>query len=248
MSYWFLRHRTIRCQGKSWEKDKYNWDPQGLGDSLIHSAYVYLYKRDLDLLRNIIVCLKLGKRWNNQSNPPDYARGYRSQYSMTRDVYIVCYSVLHLTGTWIPTPRERIPWYLWRPDFYFWMKFITTKDKKYIPRYEWWAVLNIRLFGRFLPVFAKLLAGWMSYTTQSEKVKNELKKRIPEWHLLLRCLVGDEPELKEIREYLSRQGFTWTSETGNKDRTPLPLDEDYYVDKDLLIWIYQDAFEKKETV
>lgn len=235
MSYWYKKYNTIRCRSKSWEKEQHGFLPEGLSDSLIHSAYVYLYTGDVDLLRNITWCLKKGKRWNDKSDPSEGVN-YRSQYSMTRDIYIACLSVLILTGDWIP--EFKVKRKLWRPDFYFWIQWVRTKKDKYLKRYGWWAILNICLFGRFMPMYAKLLAGWMAYTTESKKVQNGLKKHVPEWNYLLRCLVGDKPDEQDVREYISREGFCWTSETGKKDNVELPLGNDYYVDKDLLIWIY----------
>jgi len=247
MSYWYKQNKTIRCRSKSWELNKYNWAPEGLGDSLIFSAYAYLVTRDPELLENIIECLEQGKRWNDESNPPPFAWGYRSQYSMTRDVYIVCLSVLYLTDNLWIIERIRIPWWLWRPDFYFWFKSMLAyekgeieKDLRYMLKYKRWALINLLLFGWQMPMYAKLLAAWMARTAGGDKVFKQLLKNIPKWNLLIRTICGDKPDLKQVREYVPVEGFRWQGDRWRKDKKPIPFEEKYHIDKDLLIYAWEN--------
>jgi len=109
---------------KQWEYDLYGFYPSGLSDLIYNTLRVILETNDTSEWadNSFIECFKLlsqNKRWPDRMNQPavEGKKPYRSQYSMTRDPFVLFYAcAVHLNRkTFIKT---KPPWWLYRPELW----------------------------------------------------------------------------------------------------------------------------------
>ena len=218
---------------------------KGIGDLLFRSALFALARRDYRLLFSCYKLTKQRKRWPDGLGFPT-AEEHRNQNRMTRDPYWVFWAACFLMNKPHYIEATKPPWSIWRPHFTAYRKFCITRDEKYKRRYEFWqGVSNFLSFNKepAFSVFLDCLAAW---AIDSTKVQVRVMKNVPEWNLCCRQLIIHPDWLKDrekVEAYLPREGFLWQSETFKDDRR-LPLDQEYYLDKDLLDFVFNTNLDR----
>lgn len=222
---------------------------KGIGDLLFRSALFAMARRDYRLLFSCYILIKQRKRWPDSLGIP-IAEEHRNQNRMTRDPYWVFWAASYLMNKPHYIEATPPPWYIWRPHFMAWRQYLLTRDKKYKRRYEFWhRVGTFFSFGR-KPAFAVFLDCLAAWVADSAKVQVRLFKHIPEWNLCCRQMVLHPNWLKDedkITAYLPREGFLWQAEE-YYDNRKLPLDQEYYLDKEALWFFWMENLKKYDIV
>lgn len=244
-NYYYLDEGLLRAHSPDWEIRRDGEASDGIGDLIGRSAKAALAYNDPTMLKSCINLLKKGMRWPDSMSPKNMARNRldhqwskwmhklgkqkyvkcRPQGSITRDPYVgvICACQL-MPGFWQSIRTLKIPWYLNRPDLYFWKRYL--EKGKYKRQYEWWALLGL---NKKTPVFVLYHIAWMAYVADSEKIKDKLFKYLPHWNILLRVLcVGLAIPWEHTEDYRAKSNYQWQRP---KWDTP-PEDSIYYLDKD----------------
>ena len=169
---------------------------------------------------------------------------------MTRDPYWTFWSAAYIMNNPHYIEATKPPWYIWRPHFIAWRRYLITKKKKYKRRYEFWhGISNFFSFGK-KPAFAIFLNCLAAWIIDSKKVQRRMFKHVPEWNLCCRQLILHPDWLKDedkINAYLPREGFLWQSEVYKDDRL-LPLDQEYYLDKETLWFVWMENLKRHDII
>ena len=275
MSYWYVDRKYLRARTNqaSWYD---GFKPDAIGDMIFHMALWAIITGDDEILMLCIQLLKEGKRWPDIFNDKDHIAKnrldkwlhplkYRWQYGMTRDpiIMVIC-AMVHLGCVWEKEIyRIKIPWYLQRPNLKNWHKYLSTGEIKYKKKYEFWAGLEITLFGWTYKNYAIHLACWKAYTIDSDKIKKKLHKHIDYWNLLQRLLTGKYTDKLNfsvmISSYIAKIGYQWSGgkwippqvwddsgywndDTFWIDGPALLSDDPIKLDKDILLTMYKHIF------
>ena len=181
---------------------------------------------------------------------------YRPQKSITRDPYIGVICAIELMP-YFPLDtikRIKIPWYLYLNaiDLYHWKKYLETGLDRHKRKYEWWALVNLKLsqilykfVTRKMPMFALYHVAWMAYVAKSTKLQDKVQKFMPQhppWNLLIWALTTHTKLFswrlikQRAEEYKPKQGYQWQSEEWYDERY-IPESDKYKPDKDELNWV-----------
>jgi len=271
--HYFKVFGVILHKVPQWQIDKYGKSPWGKGDCLFLSFIVAIFKQDMKLLKGCIQLLNERRRWPDVLNDPDidspnlfneylqkiilsynkiaeksflpvikWKIRYRCQRGMTRDPYVMGLIAWHILDGEGKCPIN-LPWYIMRPDFYFFYKWIQTGRSKYKNRYERYLTWYLPL-KKSMPVYVTHLHCWKAFIMESETIKELLQFFIPHWNLLLYLLVNHPLKYHYttfFSNYQSRNTYHWTrdsyAEIGQNGIEKLPDDAEYRPDKEILEWI-----------
>lgn len=256
MPYYYFKYGVLLHKGDEWQKDLYGYDPEGKGDCIFRTAIYAITKQDPEILNSLALLLKKRIRWpedlNNDSdikNPifsylyklKKYKPRYRSPRSITRDPYVLFYTACYFLDREDFIRTINVPWWLMRPDLFFWMRWLRTGKRK--KSYEFWASLSLDISLAFgMKNFALHLAAWMAYVIDSEKIKRKLIPFISHWNHLLKVLANHPLlHLDElfIENYISKEGYQWAADEW-LNTSHLCKDEISHLDKDILEWAYKN--------
>jgi len=253
--HYFLQEGVLLHHIWKWQEEEWRQDYKGKGDTLF-ATFIYAmakYKPANFLAAHKL--LKEGNRWPDSLNHPTDCQGplaeklrkiiykenrYRYQKWITRDPIIMHDACAVMIGYEAYIPKIKIPWYTWRPNIFFWRKYIMTHNPIYKTLYEWTTVIPRKMY-------AKHLCGWQAYIADSEKIKKKLRRTIPSWNLLLLYLT-DHP-LRSDREadnYRSKKRYQWCwSEWIDYERESDYLDgQSIQLDKDILNYVKSREWHK----
>jgi len=142
--YWYLDGMWYRKDSPQWEMDLHGTNIASAGDLIFNNIAEYLdgniemtNKEAESLLNQSLYLLNAGKRWPDRMTPvqPEGAIPYRKQSSVTRDPWILCYTLavklnkIYLIKAFKPQVKLRIP------SFMFWRKYLITGKAKYLTLY-----------------------------------------------------------------------------------------------------------------
>ena len=234
---------------------------RGKGDLLYRMGWYALITGDPDVIKACIRLLNERKRWPDFLNEgidadswieriinrtlkrlgiPPQRYEFRFQGRMTRDSYTTVLAAIYW-HQYEMIDQVKIPWYIQTPAFWHWVRYLRTNEAIHKTKFEQWQNRGIDLSIAFkFPAYVKTLIAIRAFITRSDEVKSKLLPFIPEWNLLNRMLCGDEfNDIRIVARYRSREGWYWNSEDGQDDRFLGP-DEPFYLDKELLFFIYSN--------
>jgi len=118
-----------------------------------------------------------------------------------------------------------------------------TQDiKLWVEKRSWlrWTRHRFGIHGYSLHLWA-----WMVYTAgDGATLSSKVLQYVPHWNTLLWLLfAGSSPHFHFIsgaRRYRSKKGYQWTRENWI-DKDYLPAGEKYYLDKDILDWVFKQV-------
>ena len=212
---------------------------KGKRDVLFRSSLFAMARRDYRLLFNCYTLIKQRRRWPKIMDSLASERTI-SPFRMTRDPYWAFWAASYLMNKPHYIEATKPPSYTRTPSFMAWRRYLITREEKYKRRYEFWSrVSNFLSFGKepAFSVFLDCLAAWV---VDSYKLQGKLHKRIPEWNLCCRQLTLHpdwEKDGPKIEAYRPQEGFLWQSEVYYDNRL-LPEDQEYYMDKELLDFVW----------
>jgi len=229
MNYWYIKDDFVRARTNqsTWYD---GFSPDAMGDGALHTVSVGLVKNMDNLITRTIWLLRERKRWPDsamQGNEHHIAKNrldkllhpkkYRWQHRMSRDPFTALIFVMEVKGcVWSSRIKDiKIPWRIQRPDFYYWVRFMATKEPKYKKRYEFWTNISLTLFGRWYPMYALRLQTWKAYSAKSEKIKKKLHKLIPDWNMYC-CILIDKPciykpgFIEKAQKYIAKTKCQWS--------------------------------------
>jgi len=132
---YFKEGYFYRRKSEQWEFDDWGFYPNGIGDLIYNTLRVIIETEDKSRWAEwaFIECsmlLSRGKRWPDSMND-EPTEIYRSQFSMTRDPWILYYAcAIHLGRTW-PHLYEKIPFHLYSPKTWAWRRALLGKWNLY---------------------------------------------------------------------------------------------------------------------
>lgn len=263
----------VVANAPAWSVAIYKFDPRGKGDLIFRTALFAIAKEDLTLLDTCINLLNKRKRWpdelchkNDAANlfveyldrwitkynrwasrtekRPiiPWRKRYRSQGGMTRDPFIMAITAWYLLDGEGKCPIK-IPWYIQRPDLYYWKKWIDKGKVKHKKAYERWVQRALVGVGE-IPMFVLHLHCWKAWTIESTTIMRHLRDYVPSWNYACRLLIR-HPLNYLMRDfhltYRARSGYQWTEEKWilPPDNSFIYLDpEDYLkLDKDIVDYL-----------
>ena len=119
---------------KQWELEKYGFYPRGLGDLIYNTLRVIIETDDKsewvnDSFTQCVQLLRARKRWPDYMNK-EWRSTYRSQFSMTRDPWILLYAcAIHLGyNNFI---KMKPPLRLYTPHIWAWRRALLDKPNLY---------------------------------------------------------------------------------------------------------------------
>ena len=264
--YWYCDEmgKWLRHVSYSWHYRIYGFRPNGKGDILYHMGLYALITGDVDVIKACINLVNERKRWPDSMNSPFDSKSrlvhrwerikswlnkklrpnhlayikYRPQCSMTRDPITMLLCAVY----WWQYEMIRdikIPWYLYRPSFNNWVKYLKTHEYKYKKRYEFWQLLEIRTKVTY-PAYVKTLNGFRAWMVDSDSVKAEILKHVEPWNLLHGLLCGDFVSESDIELYQSTEGFLWNSDELPVNPTVLTEHEPFKLDEEILRFLYDN--------
>jgi len=127
-------YRDIKKDG---DVDYYGFSPRGLGDLLFNNLVKIIKDNDKSMwaqkvFDKSVVLLIQGKRWPDKMNPPKTKgkKNYRSQYSMTRDPWVMFYAAcIHFEKREFISLKPQ--WWLYRPELWSLRKALLGKKNSY---------------------------------------------------------------------------------------------------------------------
>ena len=131
---YFKEGYFYRRKSEQWEYDDWGFYPNGIGDLIYNTLRVIIETDDKSMwaINSFSLCASLlrdGKRWPDSMNdePTDI---YRSQFSMTRDPWILMYAcAIHLGfDSFI---KDKIPLRLYSPKTWAWRRDLLGKWNLY---------------------------------------------------------------------------------------------------------------------
>jgi len=262
-----ILHKTPQWAIK--ELGKPHW---GKGDSVARTATVAIYKNDKTLLNKCVQLLNEHKRWPDILCDPEidlpnlfmeylqvvilaynklakksflpeikWKKKYRCQWGITRDPFVMTLIAWYLLDGEGKCP-VKVPWYIMRPDFYFFYKWIKTHQSKYKKKYERWMYSYLPMKKK-IPIYVLHMHVWKAFVMESQSTMQLLHPFIPDWNYLLRVLSGHPLlylQMDFIKRYRSRNHYHWGSdywhEIGTNETVALPVDNIYRPDKEILEW------------
>jgi len=175
-------------------------------------------------------------------NPPPGKKKYGNVRRMTRDPYIMGVCAEYFIGNPKFTTLYKMPFHIRRPHIEAWKKYLATKKRSWKWIYEKLAFLSLLISSN--KIFVLHLAAWMAYAADSDKMKKEIRKHVPEWNFMILALCGVYiRDNVDYINYRSKIRYQWTDETKMEDSEwcneswYLPEGEQYYLDKDILEWV-----------
>ncbi|HDY67501.1 hypothetical protein LCGC14_1578650 [marine sediment metagenome] len=239
MSYYF-KHITgfiLSNTGQPWK---------GKGDLLFRTAWFALFRKDYRMLNRCYHLIQEGRRWPKSLDDP---RGrkyeHRNPFRLTRDIYIALDCAAYQMGISYYISKAKPPWYIYRPAFNTWRKYLITGEQKDKERYERWAAISL-WFTPNMPAYAIFNNCWMAWVAKSEKVQRTLSKHVPDWNLCQRQLINhpmkNHDEL-EISAFEPGEGMIWQWDDKrywSEKRKLLPRDEEYYLDRESLKYVHEE--------
>jgi len=224
------------------------WDGKpAKGDLIFETCQHAMFHRDYAMLNACKLLLIKRRRWPKRMDEPDGIE-HRNPRGMTRDPYymfwVACVEMDRVE--WIAEVKP--PWYIWRPNFWAFRRFLinpTKRNRRRWERAEWLS----DIFSPMVPMFAIYLGAWAAWIAYSEKVMARIRPKVPTWNLAIRQLVLDPDRVNDeqaIADFLPRTGFIWQMEPRRPDDLHyidnpkfLPLDQEYYLDWDALTYIHE---------
>lgn len=170
-----------------------------------------------------------------------WRKRYRCVKGMTRDPFVMTYIAWFVLYGEGECPLNH-PFWINRPDFYYFAKWIKTGKSKYKKRYEWWMTFSLR-HKKKLPGYVLHLHLWKAAIIESDKIKELLRSFVPHWHLL-GYILSDHPLLylytDAINNYISRTDYHWDRDKycaiGKDGVEELSEDSLYRPDREILDW------------
>jgi len=275
VEFYFRLMGVILHPAKSWSVQLYHGDQYGKGDCLFLTFIVAIITGDRDLLRNGIYLLNERKRWpdglsrnvdapnlfieyvdkiltryNRWASRKDWRpiipwrKRYRCQRGMTRDPFVmglIAWLILDGKGK-CPI---KVPWYIMRPDFYLFVRWVQTRRGKYKRRYERYMTWYLPMKKK-IPVYVLHLHCWKAFIMDSKLTKELLHTFVPGWNLLC-YLLTDHPMTCHLEDfidnYISRTTYHWDRDRfmaiGENEIESLSDEAEYHPDSDILKWVMQ---------
>ena len=258
MSYYFHEEGVLLAETRSLVP--YGFKPNGIGDCVSRTAKEALIIGDPDTIDLLVKLLNERKRWPDAFNNSRIAksmivfqvgrllynlkltkrRKYRLQRSVTRDPFTMVACVVY----WYQYEKIqnlKVPFWILRPNFYYWKKYLETHSLKHKRKYEKWAKRSIDISVAFgFHGYAMSLNAWRAFIAQSEEVQKHLLPYVPHWNLQNRLLCGDNISKDTIDSYIPHKGYLWNSTEFIPGLEVLGNDEPVYLDKDILYFIYDN--------
>ena len=261
--YWTVTPsgKWLMACGPDWERRKYGFEVDGLGDLIYRMGYYALVTGEPEVIKACIKLLNERKRWPSLLHPKNSANNklswwvsrllyslkitktvkYRLQKDPTRDPYITI-SCAVFWHQFEMIQDLKIPGRINRPALRNWKKYLETRDSKYKDRYELWAKLSIDISSVFgFPAFVKSLNAWMAFVAQSDEIKAHLLPLIPHWNYVNRLLCGDKSiNESDVNSYASAAGWIWNAEKPEDNPRWLGEGEPIYLDRDILKFVFEN--------
>ncbi len=209
----------------------------GKGDVLIRSVEYALANNDHDVLKEVYLNLKAGRRWPITMDLDDDRENYRSVFKVTRDPIILFLCACKIMG------REdlmdiKFPWDVWRPHTSAWRHYLITGKGKWL--YEILELINLRLHHK---MFSYHLAAWRTYVTGTNRIKDRMQEIFTSWHwnTLIKALI-DKMEgpfpwyYSEAHSFQEREVYTWSKEDPEEGKI-INQEDEIKIAKDLLNWV-----------
>jgi len=218
------------------------WDGKpAKGDIAFRTSLFAMFRNDIALLMGAKWLLNSRRRWPVRMDEPD-GNEHRNPNRMTQDPYITFYSACMELGHrhWIKEVKP--PGYLCKPVFRSWRRYLITGKPKHLARYEFW-VLASSLFEKNKPMFAIWNSGLMAWIAKSEKAMAIIRPKVEPENLCLRQLVKHPDRYQDIhatKDFVPYENFLWQLSTTRKEwkLKPLPMDQEYYLDWDSLLYFW----------
>lgn len=225
---------------------------KGKGDGIFRTALFAMCHKDYKLLYECRRLLFIRRRWPKRLDSPDGIE-HRNPWIMTRDPYVTFYAACKEMNRHEFIKCVKPPWYIWRPAFNLWRRYLITGNPKHKRQYER-AVRWSKPFEKNKPMFAIFNAALMAWVAGSEYAIRVERERCPEWNLAVRQLTKHPDRIKDakaIGEWKPRKGFWWqidprTTHGKHIFDNPefLPEDQSYYLDRDTLDYFVARNYEK----
>ena len=212
------------------------------GDCIFRTAHFAMTKNDYLLLFSCHDLLLTRRRWPVELDDPSGQEHRKKDGlgSMTRDPYIMFYAACVMMNKHHFIDTIKPPWYIYRPHFTAWRRYLRTGRPRYKKRYEFWARLGLILFTP--PAYAVYLDAWMAWIARSPKIQELLSLCTPHWNYCLKQLI--EHKLRHldktfIENYLPRKGFVWQAENmSTEPQDYLVGSDEYLMDREILLYVY----------
>jgi hypothetical protein len=261
LDYYYEEHGFILAVSPGWEFEVYGFYPNGIGDTIFRTLHFAISEGKYSLFMNGAELLTQRKRWSDElgiGNEKKFAKNwlqwrwskwlhkhgerqhrlYRSQKGMTRDPYIMFYCAAYILNRTQFISAIKPPWYIWRPGFNNWRRYLITGNRFW----KWWYETT-EMIGMLFnpPMYALYLSAWKAYVADSSKVKRMISRRTPTWNYAIRQLIHHplrHHDTPFIERYQPRFGFIWQDNEWNKNFIKDPSSEARHMDKDILLFLH----------
>lgn len=265
MDYFYEDGIWTRKTSPQWEIDMYGFPPNVIGDLLFENAHWAFINQNLQLFTEINLHLEEGKRWPDfmmEGDENKYSKnriqcwwsrvmvrnGYREtqlfrwQKGMTRDPFNMHYCAALLLELPDYIRLAKPPWYIWRPTFNWWRRYLITGNKFWLKA---WEIAELISVTKKTPVFSNYLTAWQAYMVDSTEVKRLIGKHTDTWNYCIRQLIHhplrylDEPF---IMAYKPRYNFEWQKDMVREPYPnkliPDPNPDVQYLDLEILMFVH----------
>jgi len=251
MTWYKVKDKMLLSPKINWQFHSYGFYPEGRGDACWRTGLAVMSGMHIDY-PELLEGLKemIAKRLRYLGDPlPKPIKGHfpHQRHEFSRDQWICGIAGLHEASPSYFKKNVKIPVrlsrrYGWRPDVLFWSLYL-KHDRKWLKR----LYLTFAKIDLIIPIrhsYVLHLKCIMAYKVPDKTLNSLLLKRIPEWNLGCRAMVGDGIHYKEVERYRAKSRYQWQMDhfweplIAKPDYQYLDEDDPLKLDKRVLIYCY----------